>query len=415
VLVDVAEGIDSVSHFFLIVQELYNICGASSKRVDKVADLHRETIVELIEEGLLATGKGKNQDYSLQKLSTTRWNCRYKSMTSLINLFSSLLNLLRELSGADSNLSKKQKAAVRRLLNDVTCFNFSIHLHMMTALLMPTNRLSHILQQKDIDIVDAMTQVDNLKIIIKNMRDEEFLEIWNDSVAFSEEHKFKKEEIPAKVDESRRGARDRGAGRGGVGSDSCRSALFIENESVFRDTCNVMLLELDTRFSSEVMALLKLVGAFNPRDSFAKFKIKNIMQLASVYYKADFNATDLDLLRNELKSFEALIKEQTDDTTFRELKNLQEFCVALTKNGTYPYFNRLIRLILILPVSTATTERSFSMMKIIKTRLRTKLGDQYMSDLMVILIEKEIVSSITLHQILEMWITISEIPRRLLF
>ncbi|KAK9066161.1 hypothetical protein SSX86_013482 [Deinandra increscens subsp. villosa] len=51
---------------------------------------------------------------------------------------------------------------------------------------------------------------------------------------------------------------------------------------------------------------------------------------------------------------------------------------------------RVVQLILTLPVSTATTERGFSAMKIIKNRLRNKMSDEYLANSLLINIEKEI-------------------------
>jgi hypothetical protein len=51
---------------------------------------------------------------------------------------------------------------------------------------------------------------------------------------------------------------------------------------------------------------------------------------------------------------------------------------------------RLIELALLLPVATATVERVSSAMKIIKTKLRNKMSDGWLNDLMVCYIEREI-------------------------
>jgi hypothetical protein len=44
------------------------------------------------------------------------------------------------------------------------------------------------------------------------------------------------------------------------------------------------------------------------------------------------------------------------------------------------FLSRLIWLVLTLPVSTAAIERAFSAMKLIKTRLRNKIGDNFLRD-----------------------------------
>ena len=86
------------------------------------------------------------------------------------------------------------------------------------------------------------------------------------------------------------------------------------------------------------------------------------------------------------KKLDALGLDRNDPTTFA--------------NCT-PMYCRLLRLILTLPVSTATTEQSFSALKIVKTRLRTSMGDSWTSDLLGIYIEKEFSRKIPINDIVE--------------
>ncbi|KAL9686622.1 hypothetical protein QQ045_031015 [Rhodiola kirilowii] len=52
------------------------------------------------------------------------------------------------------------------------------------------------------------------------------------------------------------------------------------------------------------------------------------------------------------------------------------------KSTFYHMINRLMCLILTLPVSTTTTERAFSSLDIIKSTLRNKMNDEFLDDLM---------------------------------
>jgi len=54
-----------------------------------------------------------------------------------------------------------------------------------------------------------------------------------------------------------------------------------------------------------------------------------------------------------------------------------------------------------LPVSTATTERSFSAMKIIKSKLRNKMGPRFLANSMSVYIEREISASISSESIID--------------
>jgi len=75
--------------------------------------------------------------------------------------------------------------------------------------------------------------------------------------------------------------------------------------------------------------------------------------------------------------------------------------VATERNKIYFLIDRLLRLIMTLPVSTATTERSFSAMKIIKTRLRNKMGSGFLNDTLAVYIEREISASISSELVID--------------
>ena len=73
--------------------------------------------------------------------------------------------------------------------------------------------------------------------------------------------------------------------------------------------------------------------------------------------------------------------------------------VELNRHMMFPLVYRLIELALLLPVATASVERAFSAMKIIKTELRNKMSDGWLNDLMVVYIVSEICKGIDLQSI----------------
>ncbi|KAL4613890.1 hypothetical protein ACB092_07G014500 [Castanea dentata] len=90
--------------------------------------------------------------------------------------------------------------------------------------------------------------------------------------------------------------------------------------------------------------------------------------------------------------------------TFSALKGigqLAEKMVEMKKNVSYPLVYSLVTLALILPVATATVERAFSAMNIIKNRLRNRIGDQWMNDCLVTYIEKDIFKTIECEEIMQ--------------
>ena len=73
----------------------------------------------------------------------------------------------------------------------------------------------------------------------------------------------------------------------------------------------------------------------------------------------------------------------------------------------------MVILILTLPVSIATTERAFSTMNIVKTRLRNKMEDDFLTDSMLLYIEREITQSFSTDLIIDDFSNVK--TRRLLF
>jgi hypothetical protein len=64
--------------------------------------------------------------------------------------------------------------------------------------------------------------------------------------------------------------------------------------------------------------------------------------------------------------------------------------VETQKHLVFPLVYKLMELALLLPVSTASVERAFSAMKIIKSKLRNKMNNVWFNNLMICYTEREI-------------------------
>ena len=62
--------------------------------------------------------------------------------------------------------------------------------------------------------------------------------------------------------------------------------------------------------------------------------------------------------------------------------------------------DRLVRLVLTLLVSTATTKRAFSAIKLLKTRLCNRMEDELSKNNMILYKEKEIAKNFTVEMIM---------------
>jgi hypothetical protein len=93
----------------------------------------------------------------------------------------------------------------------------------------------------------------------------------------------------------------------------------------------------------------------------------------------------------------------------QKLSSIAELCRGLTKarkSDTYYLIDRLICLVLTIPMSTATTERTFSAIKIVKIRLRNKMEDEFFRNNLLIYIERKIAKSFNLELILDDFVSL---------
>ncbi|XP_026431866.1 uncharacterized protein LOC113329110 [Papaver somniferum] len=151
----------------------------------------------------------------------------------------------------------------------------------------------------------------------------------------------------------------------------------------------------------------------------------NIMRLRVQCYDGASNMQEmLEIVRREGtseargKSYDFLILMPTFDFVFTLfLTPFSVMCFLVTnflswlesvglprkwlrpKDIVYPHVYLLITLSLIFSVATATVERVFSAKKIVKNRLRSRIGDEYMNNCMLTYIEREIFRSISTDKI----------------
>ena len=147
------------------------------------------------------------------------------------------------------------------------------------------------------------------------------------------------------------------------------------------------------------MELLRLSSTLEPRKTLKYFRSSDLCLLVKNFYPQDFTNYDKQVLEKELYHFEHNVVQ---DPEFKKLKSISELCQWLVRTGNSEYYKlvyRMVRLVLTLPISTATTKRAFSAMKVVKTNLRNKLENDFLKDSLMLYIENDIASTFNLDLI----------------
>ncbi|CAN6717635.1 unnamed protein product [Malus baccata var. baccata] len=176
-------------------------------------------------------------------------------------------------------------------------------------------------------------------------------------------------------------------------SNELSQALQKKYQDIVNTMALVELKELNNRFNEVNNELLLCMACLSPVNNFAFFDKAKIVRLAQLYPQ-DFDRMDLMNLPIQLDNY---IHDMKMHSEFSSLRGISDLAKELVKTGrceSYMLVYKLLTLALVLPVATTLVERAFSAMKIVKTPLRNKMGDQWLSDSMLVYIEKDVFSFI---------------------
>jgi hypothetical protein len=381
VVVAVVRNHRGVSNFFGMISTLLNVVGGSAKRRDMIRDINLEEVSKALGCGQLETGKGLNQEQCLQRPGDTRWSSHYKTLKSLVDLFPTIVKVLKFVEEEDKDRTNRDQAL--GLLVYFESFDFVFYLQLMLTILLVTNILSQALQRKDQDIVNAIKCVKSTRNHLIGLRAQGWQPLLAEVFAFCDKNDIDKLELEEAY----------------INPKNKRKRTGITNQhhfqvDCFNDVLDWLVQELDSRFNETTSDLLVWSTALSPRESFHDFNLENLMSLAKLYPK-DFDSGELRDLSHHLCLYIADV--QTDDrfSNIQTIVDLSRILVETRKHLCYPLVYRLLKLVLVLPVATATVERCFSAMKIVKTYLRNRLNDESLSDNLICYVEKEEMKKVT--------------------
>ncbi|XP_020992024.1 uncharacterized protein LOC107474014 [Arachis duranensis] len=306
--------------------------GASCKRKDMLRESQMQKTIVALQNGDVSSGRGLNQETTLKRAGDTRWGSHYGTILRV------------------------------------------------------TNELSQALQRSDQDIINAMTLVKVSKQRLQSIRDDGWSSLLNEVSLFCDSHNIlvpNMNEIFVTQGRSRRKIQK-------VSNlHHFQVELFYQVvDRQLQEFNNRQLQELNNRFIEVNTELLLYIACLNPSDSFFAFDKEKLLRLAE-FYPREFSSTQLLALDSQLENF--ILDMRLDDqfSNINGISGLSQKLVETKKHVVYPLVFLLLKLALILPVATASVERTFSAMNIIKSRLRNRMGDEWLNDCLVTYIERE--------------------------
>ncbi|RWR76195.1 zinc finger MYM-type protein 1-like protein [Cinnamomum micranthum f. kanehirae] len=378
-LVAVAKDNKLIAAFFDSVSMVLNVVGGSCKRHDMLQNIQAAKVVDALNSSELESGRGLNQKTSLKRPGDTRWGSHFDTLINLIHMFSSVVDVLEIIS--DDNMSE-HKGSATNLLCVLGDFDFAFKMHLMTDILGITNELSKLLQRKDQNIITAMELVRVSKQRLQMMRDDGWEPLLFEVHSFCDKYEILIPNISDMFVERKRSRRK-----------AELTNLHHFRVNIFYVTIDLQLKELNRRFNVVNTELLLCVTCLDPRDLFSAFDKEKLIRLAQLYPN-DFSDLDRARLDIQLATYIVDMRTNSNFVGVKGIGGLAQKMVETERDIAYPLIYLLLRLALTLPVATATVERVFSAMKIVKNRLHNRMEDEWMNDCLLAYIEKGIFNSI---------------------
>ena len=386
VIVAIAKKHFAVGDFFDMISVLINVVGGSCKRTDMIRDSQREKMFKEIGCGEKETGRGLNQELSLIRAGDTRWSSHYKTLLRLVDLYEEVIDVLDYVEKmGEKDVQKRQANGLQIYF---TSFDFVFYLHLMLHIFGLTESLTKALQRKDQDILNAISLVKSTNRQLQKFRLEGWAPLLEKIFSFCEKHGIEKLNMTDPF----------------INPKNRRQKTGITYEHYYSYDCfnvvvDMQLAEFNDRFNEVNSELLICMAALDPRDSFGAFDLLQLMGLVD-FYPDDFSFMDKIAIEHELAIY---IDNAKEDGRFAHLKGIAliaRMMIQIKKHLSYLLLYRLLKLV-VLPVATATVERYFSTMKLVKSDLRNRIGDDYLNDRLIWAIDKEAVAKVTNDDVID--------------
>lgn len=354
------QSCSTVVRFFSLVQNIYNFFSVSTHRWQKL----KEQI--------------ENDDghFSIKSCSSTRWCADASAVKSLRKNYSSLIDVLASLSTSEEeNAPTKSEAAT--LCKKMKKFETALNIIIWDTVLQRLNQTSIELQTTDLNLSEVGPLYQSLIDFTQTVRDNFIVYEKLAEELCGENHSyenFRKTKIPRSKDLCALNAPEVQLTAREQYISMCHYAL-----------CDSLISHLFDRKKVYEIVTEKFACLINIKCS------SNLLE-ESAFLKKCYASDLADTFSDELVQFSSLIQEH--DTLLHMLNKARKF------EETFPNVETALRIFLTLPVSNCSGERSFSVLKRIKSAVRNSLLQEKLSSLALLHIESEITEKLEFDDVI---------------
>ena len=324
---------------------------------------------------------------SLKPLSTTRWTARTAAIDAILKDYTVLMETMEEIHATThDDYGLKASGCLHSLEKFSTLFG----LRLAHILFGATEQVSLLLQRKDIAIQEALSGVYTAKAYFKRLRSEQEFECFYDaSVKVAEQLSIsqpvlqRRRRCPTRFEE-------------GAAPHEYPSPRDYHRHMYF-EACDLLIAELEDRFESQhIPTVLSIEQALMKASNGADYE-GEVAHLRESCYKHDIDWSDL---MRHLPMLQDIIKKYT---SVKQVTSITTICDAMNSNDIFkemlPTVHQLLRLYKTIPITSATSERTFSALRRLFTYLRSSMTERRLNNCLLLHVHKDITDSLDLISI----------------
>lgn len=364
-LVDLAKQVAYVRNTFGTLNALYTFIGASSKRYG-------------IFEQIWVKMGNKTGPKTLKSLSDTRWSCRLDALNSVLLNFTVIVNTLEDISEKDTINGSDASS----LLFSITNFEFVFCIVFLNDVMQETQILSKYLQSPNTNYASVSTMTQQTVASLNDYRSNSaFNKTWDKAIEITRKNSIGSPKLPRKRTVPLK------LGGGQIISSNIRSVQDMYKINIYNVVLDIIINEIEDRFKENDLKVLQAL-----KDVI----VSEIPQTNAIKLVCKTYEFDVDEVTIELAMFNRMFKKKY---SVYNITNKVEYLLCGELHIGFSNFMKIIKIFLTVPINTATCERSFSCLRRLKNYLRTSMGQERLSALAVLQIQRSV--PINIEQVID--------------
>ena len=324
----------------------------------------------------------------IRLLCPTRWTVRGDSLDSVCENYSILLDTFERSLEIVSDTETKSR--IIGVLSQMKLFQYYFGVKLGQLIFGHCDNLSRTLQHKDLSAAEGQPVAALTITTLQSIRTDEMFDLFWEKVQMECE-KLDVEE--AKLPRARKAPKRYEIGQGDSSYPDSPKALY---RITYFEGLDLVVNAVKERFEQPGYLMYKnlqeiLLKCVHGQD------YKSELQTVTEFYGNDFDSTQLAIQLQLLATHFETMKDQ-GKITFREtVEYLQSLSVA--QRIFYSQVIILVSLVLVMPATNATSERSFSCLRRVKSYLRSTMIQLRLNSTMLLHVHKDLTDELNLIEV----------------